>query len=109
MTEAGLLNHRICLLKPVVTTTDHGPVVSHFTEVGRVWARVEMLGGSERLKDRAILSMADVRITIRYTASVTDEYRIVHNGQTLSITSVSDPDGRRRELVILAKMYREAA
>lgn len=106
--NAGELRHRIIIELPTSLPNEPWGPKTGWREFARVWARVETIAGNERIRDKAIQSTADVLIKIRYLDSLTPASRIIHEGNALAIVSVSDPDGRRREQVILAKFHGEA-
>lgn len=107
--NAGELRHRIAFELPVFSSTQWGPKLTGWREIARVGAKVEMIAGNERIRDKAIQSSADYLIKIRYLPDLTSAARIIHDGKSLAIVSIADPDGRRRELIILAKHHQQEA
>lgn len=74
-----------------------------WTTLATRWACVEGLQGREWFEARQEVAEVTHRIRMRYLASVTPRMRIVWGSKTLQIKSATDPDGRKRQLVIMAQ------
>jgi SPP1 family predicted phage head-tail adaptor len=85
--------------------------VDEWQEVDGVWANVTPLDGTETFTatDKGVQSEITHTVTMRYRSDVTSANRIVYRSQTLEILSAIDPDGKRRQLVIQAKLYPEVS
>lgn len=101
MTQAGKLRHRLTLEEPAETVSD-GEASVPWPVRATVWGSMQGLTGVNR---GGITAEVEYRIGIRYRSDVTPRWRIGFPGETrkLGIVSVIDPDGRRRELTILAR------
>jgi SPP1 family predicted phage head-tail adaptor len=94
--QAGKLRHLLTLEQPSETT---GNAVVSWNTVAEVHGDVQGLVGSETSGLRAD---AEYRVRLRFRSDVTPKMRLNFGGKKLGIISAVDPDGRRRELVILA-------
>ena len=94
--QAGKLRHLISIEQPSETT---GNAVVSWNTVAEVHADIQGLTGSETSGLRAD---AEYAVRIRFREDITPRMRLNHHGKKLGIISVVDPDGRRRELIIMA-------
>jgi SPP1 family predicted phage head-tail adaptor len=97
MLAAGELRHRLTILTPSETG---GDAVVTAPVVATVWGSLEALGGTE---GEALVAQAAYRVRLRYRAGVTPKMRLGLDGRRFEILSVQDPDGRRRELVLMVQ------
>jgi len=104
--RAGELRHRITLRAVTRTEDEGGGYTETPTDVGVVWAKVEPLQGTEQAAFLQTGMTAPHRFTIRYQEGVTGATEIGYEGKRFNVTSVTDPDAARRELVILADQVR---
>lgn len=109
MPRAGQLRHRVTLQSASTTRDDYGGRTPTWEDVATVWAEVEALRGTEQLRAMQVGLKQPHRIRMRYRAGVTGAMRAVHHHRDLGnvvhhITSVADPDGRRRDLELLTEV-----
>lgn len=99
--EAGKLRHRLTLEEPAQTVAAGEPSIP-WTIRATVWGSWEGLSGTNR---SGIVAETANRFTIRYRANLTPRWRIGLAGtaRKFQILSVVDPDGRRKELTIVAQ------
>lgn len=97
--KAGSLRHRVTLEAPTETVSS-GEASIPWPVQATVWASVEGLTGTNR---SGLMAEAEYRIRIRYRSDVSPRWRIGQGTKKLGIISAIDPDGRRRELVIMAR------
>lgn len=105
MTAIGDRCQRLVLEKPVETPDGAGGVVRSYCGIALLWGRIEGLAvASAAEKERAgRLELAQrLRITLRWRAGIDGTMRLRMGKRVFSILSVADPDGRRRDLVIVA-------
>lgn len=81
---------------------EEGPPV----DVATIWAAIEPLEGSERLRAMQVSASLSHRIRIRYRDDVTAKNRIVYGARIFNITAVIDPNERHEELHLLAEEER---
>lgn len=106
--KAGpLLDARITLQAPVESKgSDYAdPQAASYSDVVTVWAAIEPLAGREWFRNQEVGSTAEMRVTIRYLAGVTDKMRIAYGSRVLEI--VAPPINVAEANVQLQLMCRE--
>ena len=68
-----------------------------------VWAAIEPLKGSERLRAEQLENPVTHRVSIRHRAGVTPKMRIKFGTRILNIRAVIDPEERNRSLELLCE------
>jgi len=102
--QAGKLRHRVTIQQKSVTQNSYGEEIVTWAELATVWASVEDLSGREFYEARQVpAAEVTTRVRIRYRSDVEPTMRIVHGGRTLEIVFVLDPEGRRRETVLMCR------
>lgn len=103
--RAGKLIHRVSIHRPARTTDAAGQPIEGTELVGRRWAAIEPLGGSEsREVADQLVADATHRITLRAGGiEIGPECWIVHRGRRLNLVSVRDTEERGAELVATAR------
>lgn len=102
---SGLRRHKIVLQTREESLNAYGEADLSYNKLADAWAEVRMVSGNERLISAQIESEVSHRIRLRWEktfAKLTPKDRLLHDGKTYDIVSVTDPDGRRRELVLTA-------
>ena len=99
--QAGKLRNRLTLEAPGETVSAGEPTIP-WTVKATVWGEWEGLSGTNR---SGIVAEASYRGRIRYRSDITPRWRVGLAGTSrkFQVLSVVDPDGRRRELVIVAQ------
>jgi SPP1 family predicted phage head-tail adaptor len=97
-------------LRFIATLQDVAPIPNAYGEgipswapVGTFHCDVKDLSGQELFHAQQTVAYSSAQVNMRYRYGVLPRMRIVVNGRTLQILSVSNPDGRHRELVLLCK------
>ncbi len=107
MISAGILRSLLEVQQRTETRDDHGQAIPTFTTEFKRRARIEPLSGLERIEAERTTGNVTHKITIRYYAGLTPEYRLLEDRapakRIFNIVSVFDPDERRRDMVIMAK------
>ena len=90
--------------------TYNEPVAS-WSNVATTYAARRVLSQRERFQGEAHTSTVDTEWTFRYRSPFDPRWRIkeVKSGELHDIQAVHDPDGRRRELVVLTTTFRPDA
>ncbi len=98
--DVGVKNRRITLESPSQNVVS-GNATPVWTTVRSVWAEFEGLGGTIL----GLTAEGDARFRIWYASDITPRWRIGLSGTTRKfvIQSIRDPDGRKVEMVILAR------
>lgn len=100
--RAGKLRHRIAIEAPTGAQNEFGEPVDTWAVHSAVWASKEDLTGREAFAAQQVNAAVSTRFGVRFIEGINARMRIVHDGTLYNIVSASDPDGRKRELVIIA-------
>lgn len=98
----GSLRHRIIIQEKNLTEDLEGVTAETWGDVATVWASVEDLQGREFFQ-AAVVSETKTRIKIRYRNGITSAMRVLLGERIFDIKSVIDPDGRKRELLLMCR------
>lgn len=102
MMRAGKLRHRI-QIETLTTGRDiYGEPVETWTLFALVWASREDLAGREFFAAQQVNAEVTTRFGIRFIEGLTPQMRVRDGGTLYDLESVQDPDGRARELILLA-------
>lgn len=102
-TQPGKLRHRIVIQQQNTTQDASGQPIASLPTLATVWAHVEDVGGLESWRGFRIEATTDVVVEIRYLSTVTPSMQISHDGRTLDITSVRDPDNHKRRMFLFCR------
>ena len=101
----GRFDQRITLQERIASTDDYGndnPTWQDLATNPTVWARVEPLRGREFFQAGQMQASADVRITLRFRADVTETLRVLWRGVPHEITAPPiDVGGRQIDLELM--------
>lgn len=101
--KAGALRDLVTIRRAEQVQNAKGGYDEAWVDLAEAWARVEGLDGRESMIAHALTGISAYRITIRHGPEVkANDQLVLPDGTELNIRSVSDPDGRRERLVILA-------
>ncbi len=104
--HAGKYRHLIRLQREVFTPDSQGGFTNAWTQIDEVHAEVRQGGGGEILHAGQLESVNLYQISMRWNQDFTPAQRVIwedgDDSHILDVTSVSNPDGRRREMVIAA-------
>lgn len=108
MIRAGDLRQRATLQRRVETEVpgDPGNLTTVFQTVAVIWCNdVSSTGktGRELLEAKKLNSKLSHAIQIRYRDDIDASMRLIVGNAVLIITSFTDPDTRRRELILLCE------
>ncbi len=105
--RAGLIRRRVTVQRYSSTPNALGEQIESWTTLFSAWASVEAVTASERFASGSQQELATIthRIVLRQRndKTVGPQDRISFNGKTFDIESAVDPDGRRRETVLLCR------
>ncbi len=100
---AGRLRHRVTIRRNTTTPKPNAPgYTSAWADYATIWAEVIGVNGREAVIAQALQGISSYRITIRYRTDITDADQLRYGAIDLNIRSISDPDGMREQLLILA-------
>jgi SPP1 family predicted phage head-tail adaptor len=101
--RAGELRHVITWVRPDFTDDGHGGQVRNAATIATLRAKVEGQDGREAVIGHALEGISTYRITIRWRTGLLSSDQIhLDDGTILNVTSISDPEGRRRQLQVIA-------
>lgn len=109
MARTGELRNRVSLWGRSPDGTDGWgqPVPGEFEEQGKVWAKIHPLKGGETVMANRLTGIQPAIFTVRYstlTARVDPSWQLKTDDETTwDVKAVSDPDGRKKFLEILAQ------
>lgn len=103
--RGGLLRNRIDILAPTKVKDGSGYITTWdpIANGSDVAASVTFMGGREALLDQTLKSIKVYKIMLRFRDDVTESMQVRFGAELLDITAVDDPDGRRRDLLIMAQ------
>lgn len=99
MIDPGKLDRRITLRTASVSTDAFGQSVRTYSDLGKVWAKVDFRTVKEDEETSKLTSINKVRFTIRYRSDVDAKTKILWNGDTYEIEGIS-LEGRERYLIL---------
>ena len=99
VTMAGKLRHRITIQRATETLGTSGDITRTWAEYATVWADVRAAKSDEKFSGQT-QSRIDYVIEIRSGITPTSKDRILHDGNTLEISNVYDPDQRGTRLML---------
>ncbi len=99
MIDPGKLDRRITLRSASVSTDGFGQAVRTYSDLGKVWAKVDYRTVKEGEETDRLTSVNKVRFTIRYRADVDATTKISWDGKTYEVEGVS-LEGRERYLIL---------
>jgi SPP1 family predicted phage head-tail adaptor len=104
--QAGRLRHLVRLQKQVFAPDSQGGYTNSWTEIDEVHAEVVQGGGVEIMHAGQLETTSSYQVKMRWNPDFTPAQRIIwidgDDLRILDVTSVSNPDGRHREMVISA-------
>lgn len=100
--RASSRRHLIVIKRPQQVSDGKGGYTSALVPVASCWAEVRAESGRERVIDEVLQGISVYRIRILWRGDIQTSDQIEYAGQALNIRSADDPDGKRRELFIIA-------
>jgi SPP1 family predicted phage head-tail adaptor len=106
--RAGQLNRQVSIQQRTVTPDTFGGRPETWTEIKKVYAYIEALGGMERAQAQAISVDISHKFTVRYDdglfadPKIAAGYRIVYNSRIFDIQAPLNVDEANRIVEILA-------
>lgn len=103
MIDPGKLDRRIILRSASVSTDGFGQAVRTYSDLGKVWAKVDYTSVSEGNEANKLTSVNKVRFTIRYRSDVDATNKVSWDGKTYEVEGVN-LEGRERYLVLETRL-----
>lgn len=103
--QAGRLRERVTIQQQSVSRDSYGAEIVTWADVATVWASVLPKASAERFIVGAAQDLAKIShaVRIRYRTGITPKMRVSWGGRFLYVQTVTDPDGRERELILLCE------
>lgn len=101
--DIGELNRRVEILKYFVKRDAYGGEDGRWLPVGRVWAKIEPVSGTEYFTAQQVSAETVTKITIRFYAGLDVMHRIRYADKLYEIIGISDADTAHRWTVINCK------
>ncbi|MBX3504892.1 MAG: phage head closure protein [Parvibaculum sp.] len=96
----GGMRERVTLQSPLLTADGAGGANIAWEDEATVWAKVEELGGDERVTGERLAARARLRLTIRYREGLNAAMRVIWKTRPLDIRAIRGPDGRKHLLIL---------
>lgn len=96
------LRHRITIRRFGDADNGRGGYTTGWSTIASPWANVTGLQGREILVNKVLQGISVYQIRIWYREGITTGDQIWYGALDLNIKSCTDPDGGRRELLIVA-------
>jgi len=101
--SAGRLRRRVTIQRSVRVDDGYGGSQVVWEDVGKVWAAVEPLRGSERYAAQQVKNDLSHRVLMRYRPGITPQMRLVLNDRVLNIEAAINVEERNRWLELLCR------
>ena len=97
-------NRIVQLQRRTVSRDSFGSEIESWSEVAKVWAKVDQTGTSEDFKNDAnrTLALRSAQITIRWRPDVTEIMRVIFNGLIWGVEGIA-AQGRREGLTLFCQ------
>ncbi|MBX3446592.1 MAG: phage head closure protein [Parvibaculaceae bacterium] len=96
----GDMRERVTLQSPLLTADGAGGATIAWDDEAMIWAKVEELGGDERVSGERLAARARLRLTIRYREGLNAAMRVIWKTRPLDIRAIRDRDGRKHLLIL---------
>lgn len=100
--RTGDLRHKVVIRRVTEVDDGKGAYTTNWATIAEPWAEVIGLTGRETVMDQVLQSITVYRIRIRWRSDIRAADQIQHGAISLNITSADDPDGKRKQLIIIA-------
>jgi SPP1 family predicted phage head-tail adaptor len=98
----GKYRHRLVVEELTKTPDGGGGFYTNWQAIGRVWAWVSPVGGSEFVRASGLKNQVTHQIGCKYTKLISPSTRLRGLGQVFNIVSALDVQTTQRELLISA-------
>lgn len=96
--------HRIRIETPTTSRDTRGGVTKTWAPFAVVWAAVRSLSGTEVIAAQQRVPESTHEMDTYYISGVTPKMRVVFDGSTYDVLAAIDPDHRKRDLKIMARV-----
>jgi len=99
--RTGRLRHRLTLQYKVETRTATGDVDIAWVTDSTVWGAIEPISGREFVAASQTQNEVQVKVLIRYHATIAETWRVVNDGLAYSILAIMNTDSRNHTMEIM--------
>lgn len=99
----GELKRQVEILQFYENRDSYGGSVGEWRTVGKVWAKIEPVSGTEYFRSGQINAETTTRITVRFYAGLTVMHRIRYGDKIYEIIGIADTQTAHRWTVINCK------
>jgi SPP1 family predicted phage head-tail adaptor len=99
--EAGILDRRVSILKPVYN--EFQDEITGWEPIGSCWAGIAPLFGSEQNEAGHTVATTQHQITIRFRRDIDKRFRLLDGGRTYQIEAILDIQRRQAQLLLTCK------
>ena len=100
--NAGEFRHQITLQEATRTDDVNGSFSNSWSTLAVVWAKIEVLTGTEQVQSDRLEGKTFFRFIFRYQPEVDKVDRVLHDGRTFGITEVKNIQERNQLTIIRA-------
>jgi len=105
MVDVGTLNRRIRIETFTTSADSYGEPIKTWAVLGHVWAAIRPLKSSERFEAQQVNRQVNLRITIHHRTDVTEQMRILYDGDYYDIQGIREL-GYREGLELLCGLWK---
>jgi SPP1 family predicted phage head-tail adaptor len=98
--DPGWLRHRVVIEVAEAASDGAGGETLAWETLATVWALIEPVSAAERVVAERLTGVVTHRITMRFRDDVTGGMRVLFRGKRYRVLTASDPDERRRYLLL---------
>ena len=103
-TPAGDFRHRLTILRRLIGPTNETGETTQTNYLTQTrWAKIETPTAEERYRAAEVYEDVSHVVTLRYTPDLTAADTLQFEGKTFDIASLTDPEERHIELLLLCK------
>jgi SPP1 family predicted phage head-tail adaptor len=100
---AGSLRKRVAIETVGSALDDYGDLTGSWTTLATVWASIDSVSGTEREIASELVGIVTHRVKMRYRSAVNSASRLIYDGRTFEVESVTDWQERGIFLELLCK------
>ncbi|MCB6184283.1 phage head closure protein [Leeia sp. TBRC 13508] len=104
--RAGRRRNRVSFERQQTGKSSIGEPIVQWVAFASAWVELVDLSGREVAEKIIEVAKITSRIMMRYRPDIDERCRVVYNGVIYNIVAAQDPDGRRRELILMCERVR---
>lgn len=100
LARVGAMRERVDVYSQAQTVNSAGEITTTWTNVATIWARMEPVGAAAVALANRDDAQRSYNMTIRYTADVTTNSRVIWRGRKFDVEGIMDPTEQRQFLSV---------